>query len=68
MKMDNYLYQSDELSINGLGKELDNYKKRMQQFILKFSLQTEAEHLFGLRVLEALSQVPTSVQGKQKRN
>jgi small subunit ribosomal protein S1 len=35
-----------ELNINELGRELDNYKKKMQLFILRFLLPIEEEHLF----------------------
>jgi len=54
MKMVNYHYQSEELNINELGKELDNYKKKMPQFTQRFLLQIEVVHLFELKVLEAL--------------
>jgi hypothetical protein len=55
MRIANYPYPSGEFNINELGKELDNYKKKMQQFIPRFLLQIEAVHLFELKDSEALS-------------
>ena len=49
MRMVNYLYQLEELNIKELGKELDNCKKKMQQFTLRFLRQTEAELLLELK-------------------